>query len=70
MLNSSFGSAGNSHDHLSKEFGLSGLSNQLSLADELLSLNDSLMSSYSAYSIFNKTVKEQKKENSYRLYYN
>ena len=28
------------------------------------------MSSYSAYSIFNKTIKEQKKENSYRLYYN
>ena len=27
------------------------------------------MSSYSIYSIFNKTIKEQKKENSFNLYY-
>ena len=40
-LNNSYGSAGNTHDHLSKEFGLGGLS-QLSLADDLLSLNDSI----------------------------
>jgi len=68
-LNSSFGSAGNSHDHLSKEFGLSGLSNQLSLADELLSLNDSLMSNYSSNSVFNKTIKDKKKEKSTNLYF-
>ena len=68
-LNSSFGSAGNAHDHLSKEFGLSGLSNQLSLADELLSLNDSLMSNYSSNSVFNKTIKDKKKEQSINLYF-
>ena len=38
--------------------------------NSIQALNDSLMSSYSAYSIFNKTLKTQKKENSYRLYYN
>ena len=38
--------------------------------NSLQALNDSLMSSYSAYSIFNKTLKTQKKESSYRLYYN
>ena len=69
VLNSSFGSAGNSHDHLSKEFGLSGLSNQLSLADELLSLNDSLMSNYSSNSVFNKTIKDKKKEKTTNLYF-
>jgi len=69
-LNNSFGSAGNSHDHLSKEFGLSGLSNQLSLADELLSLNESLMSNYSSNSVFNKTIKDKKKEHSLHLYFN
>ena len=68
-LNNSFGSAGNSHDHLSKEFGLSGLSNQLSLADELLSLNDSLMSNYSSNSVFNKTIKDKKKEKTTNLYF-
>ena len=69
VLNSSFGSAGNSHDHLSKEFGLGGLSNQLSLADELLSLNDSLMSNYSSNSVFNKTIKDKKKEKTTNLYF-
>ena len=68
-LNNSFGSAGNSHDHLSKEFGLSGLSNQLSLADDLLSLNDSLMSNYSSNSVFNKTIKDKKKERTTNLYF-
>ena len=68
-LNNSFGSAGNTHDHLSKEFGLSGLS-QLSLADELLSLNDSIMSNYSAHSVFNKTIKDKKKERTLNLYFN
>ena len=68
-LNNSFGSAGNSHDHLSKEFGLSGISSQLSLADELLSLNDSIMSNYSANSFFNKTVKDKKKEQTLNLYF-
>ena len=68
-LNNSFGSVGNTHDHLSKEFGLSGLS-QLSLADDLLSLNDSIMSNYSAHSVFNKTIKDKKKEQTLHLYYN
>ena len=67
-LNNSYGSAGNSHDHLSKEFGISGLS-QLSLADELLSLNDSIMTNYSAYSVFNKTIKDKKKEQTLNLYF-
>ena len=67
-LNNSYGSAGNSHDHLSKEFGINGLS-QLSLADELLSLNDSIMSNYSAYSVFNKTIKDKKKEQTLNLYF-
>jgi len=67
-LNNSYGSAGNTHDHLSKEFGISGLS-QLSLADELLSLNDSIMSNYSAYSVFNKTIKDKKKEQTLNLYF-
>ena len=52
-----------------KENNLS-LSNLPLKDNSLQALNDSLMSSYSAYSIFNKTIKEQKKENSYRLYYN
>ena len=68
-LNNSFGSAGNSHDHLSKEFGLGSLSNQLSLADDLMSLNDSLMSNYSSNSVFNKTIKDKKKEKTTNLYF-
>ncbi len=52
-----------------KENNLS-LSNLPLKDNSIQALNDSLMSSYSAYSIFNKTVKDQKKENSYRLYYN
>ncbi len=67
-LNNSYGSAGNTHDHLSKEFGLGGLS-QLSLADDLLSLNDSIMSNYSAHSVFNKTIKDKKKDQSLHLYF-
>ena len=67
-LNNSYGSVGNSHDQLSREFGLSGLS-QLSLQDELLSLNDSIMSNYSAHSVFNKTIKDKKKEQSLGLYF-
>ena len=68
-LNNSFGSAGNTHDTFSREFGLGGLS-QLSLADELSSLNDSIMSNYSAHSFFNKTVKDKKKEKTLSLYFN
>ena len=67
-LNNSYGSAGNTHDHLSKEFGLGGLS-QLSLADDLLSLNDSIMSNYSTHSVFNKTIKDKKKDQTLHLYF-
>ena len=64
--NSANGSgAGN---NLNKELGLLGLG-QLSLADDLSSLNDSIMSSYSAFSVFNKTVKDKKKEHSINLYF-
>ena len=63
-LSGSVGSSGN----LNKELGLLGL-NQLSLNDDLSSLNDSIMSSYSAFSIFNRTVKDKKKEHSLSLYY-
>ena len=69
------GSLSNSKESPSKDISIKenpllNLSN-LSLKDNSLqALNDSLMSSYSAYSIFNKTMKEQKKENSFKLYYN
>ena len=64
--NSANGSAG--ANNINKELGLLGL-NQLSLTDDLNSLNDSIMSSYSAFSIFNKTVKDKKKEHSLNLYF-
>ena len=71
-LTNSFGSVGDfrtNSSNLSKEFSLGNLS-QLSLHDDLLSLNDSLMSNYSAFSVFNKTIKDKKKENSLKLYIN
>jgi len=52
-------------NNISKEFGLN-----LSLHDELLSLNESLISNYSANSVFNKTIKDHKKEQSLKLYLN
>ena len=58
----------NSTDNLMKDkdtFDLSGLS-QLSLSDELASLNDSIMSSYTDKSFFNKTIIDKKK---FRLLY-
>ena len=66
-LTNSFGSIGemrSSSNNLSKEFGL----NQISFHEDLLSLNDSLMSNYSALSVFNKTIKDKKKEHSLKLY--
>ena len=68
-LTNSFGSIGemrSSSSNLSKEFGL----NQISFHEDLISLNDSLMSNYSAFSIFNKTIKDKKKEHSLKLYLN
>ena len=68
-LTNSFGSLGemrSSSSNLSKEFGL----NQISFHEDLLSLNDSLMSNYSAFSVFNKTIKDKKKEHSLKLYLN
>ena len=69
-LTNSYGSMNefrNTSSNLSKEFTLGNLS-QLSLHDDLISLNDSLMSNYSAFSVFNKTVKDKKKEHSLKLY--
>ena len=69
-LTNSFGSVGDmrsNSSNLSKEFGLNNLS-QFSLNDDLLSLNESLMSNYSANSVFNKTIKDKKKEHSLKLY--
>ena len=54
--------------NINKELGLLGLG-QLSLTDDLSSLNDSIMSSYSAFSVFNRTIKDKKKENSLNLYF-
>ena len=68
-LTNSFGSIGemrSSSSNLSKEFGL----NQISFHEDLFSLNDSLMSNYSAFSVFNKTIKDKKKEHSLKLYLN
>ena len=65
-LTNSFGSLGDvltNSSNISKEFGL-----QLSLHDDFLSLNESLMSNYSANSVFNKTIKDHKKEQSLKLY--
>jgi hypothetical protein len=69
-LTNSYGSVGDfrtNSSNLSKEFSLGNLG-QLSFHDDLISLNDSLMSNYSAFSIFNKTVKDKKKEHSLKLY--
>ena len=66
-LTNSYGSLGDirsNSSNLSKEFGLTNIS----LHDDLLSLNESLMSNYSAFSVFNKTVKDKKKEHSLKLY--
>ena len=40
-----------------------------SLHEDLFSLNDSLNSNYSVYSVFNKTIKDKKKEHSLHLYF-
>jgi hypothetical protein len=66
-LNNSCNSAGNLRD--SHKSGSSGL-NHLSLHEDLFSLNDSLNSNYSVYSVFNKTIKDKKKEHSLNLYFN
>ena len=69
-LTNSYGSVGDfrtNSSNLSKEFSLGNIS-QLSFHDDLISLNDSLMSNYSAHSVFNKTVKDKKKEHSLKLY--
>ena len=71
-LTNSYGSMGEfrtNSSNLSKEFSLGNIS-QLSFHEDLLSLNDSLMSNYSAFSVFNKTVKDKKKEHSLKLYLN
>ena len=68
-LTNSFGSFSemrSSSSNLSKEFGL----NQIFFHEDLLTLNDSLMSNYSAFSVFNKTIKDKKKEHSLKLYLN
>ena len=66
-LNNSCNSAGNLRD--SHKSGSSGL-NHMSLHEDLFSLNDSLNSNYSVYSVFNKTIKDKKKEHSLNLYFN
>ena len=64
-LTNSCNSAGNFRDsHKSHNL------NQLSLHEDVFSLNDSLNSNYSVYSIFNKTIKDKKKEHSLQLYFN
>ena len=71
-LTNSYGSVGDfrtNSSNLSKEFSLGNIG-QLSFHDDLISLNDSLMSNYSAFSVFNKTVKDKKKEHSLKLYLN
>ena len=69
-LTNSYGSVGDMRSNtsnLSKEFGMGNVS-QMSMHDDLLLLNESLMSNYSAFSVFNKTVKDKKKEHSLKLY--
>ena len=71
-LTNSYGSVGDMRSNtsnLSKEFGMGNVS-QMSMHDDLLLLNESLMSNYSAFSVFNKTVKDKKKEHSLKLYIN
>ena len=66
-LANSCNSAGNIRDiHHSR----SSSQSQISLHEDLFSLNDSLNSNYSVYSVFNKTIKEKKKEHSLNLYFN
>ena len=64
----SLSASGGSSNNFNRELGLLGL-NQFSLNDDLSSLNDSIMSSYSAFSVFNRTIKDKKKEHSLKLYY-
>ena len=52
--------------NIRNDLGLLGLSN---LSDDLSLLNDSIMSNYTAFSVFNRTIKEKKKEHSLYLYY-
>ena len=65
-LANSCNSAGNIRDSNHSRSSL----NQISLHEDLFSLNDSLNSNYSVYSVFNKTIKEKKKEHSMHLYFN
>ena len=65
-LANSCNSAGNIHDSHHSRSSLS----QISLHEDLFSLNDSLNSNYSVYSVFNKTIKDKKKEHSLHLYFN
>ena len=65
-LANSCNSAGNIRDSHHSRSSLS----QISLHEDLFSLNDSLNSNYSVYSVFNKTIKDKKKEHSLNLYFN
>ena len=65
-LANSCNSAGNIRDIHQSRSSLS----QISLHEDLFSLNDSLNSNYSVYSVFNKTIKDKKKEHSLKLYLN
>ena len=65
-LANSCNSAGNIRDSHHSRSSLS----QISLHEDLFSLNDSLNSNYSVYSVFNKTIKDKKKEHSLHLYFN
>ena len=65
-LANSCNSAGNIRDTHHSRSSLS----QISLHEDLFSLNDSLNSNYSVYSVFNKTIKDKKKEHSLHLYFN
>ena len=64
-LANSCNSAGNIRDSHQSGSSL----NQLSLHEDSFSLNDSLNSNYSVYSVFNKTIKDKKKEHSLGLYF-
>ena len=64
-LANSCNSAGNIRDSHQSGSSL----NQLSLHEDTFSLNDSLNSNYSVYSVFNKTIKDKKKEHSLSLYF-
>ena len=64
-LANSCNSAGNVRDSHQSGSSL----NQLSLHEDLFSLNDSMNSNYSEYSVFNKTIKDKKKEHSLNLYF-